>query len=316
VMTALMPDVDRFDFRYILLGTTLITFAGYTLVSLRFSIAAAVCLAGSAGVVIALHARWPLSGATALTAFWMTGTNALGIVASLNLEQFKRRTFVYRRLLDRERERAERLLGNMLPAPIAERLKAHPGRIADHCGGITVLFADLVGFTVLSGRLAPGVLVTLLDEIFSSFDDLASRHGLEKIKTIGDAYMVVGGAPTARPDHASAVAEMALEMNALVAAHAPVDGHRLALRIGIHSGPAVAGVIGKQKYTYDLWGDTVNTASRMESHGLAGEIQVTQETRDLLDGRFRLEPRGVQAIKGKGEMATFLLKGPADAVRS
>jgi class 3 adenylate cyclase len=240
----------------------------------------------------------------------MFATNALGMVAAYNLEQFKRRAFVYRRLLDRERARAELLLENMLPGPIAERLEAKPGRIADHIGEITVLFADIVGFTPLSERLPPAELVALLDEIFSGFDDLAKRHGLEKIKTIGDAYMVVGGAPTARLDHAVAVAAMALEMNDLVAARATNDGAPLALRIGIHSGPAVAGVIGKQKYTYDLWGDTVNTASRMESHGVAGEIQVTQETRDLLEGRYLLEPRGVLPIKGKGEMPTFFLKGP------
>jgi class 3 adenylate cyclase len=310
LMSTLIPDPGRYDFRYVIMGVTLVGVAGYTGFSLRFVTASAVCLAGSTGAVAAVSARWGFEGAGTMTLFWMFATNALGMLAAYNLEQFKRRAFVYRRLLDRERARAEVLVENMLPGPIAERLKAKPGRIADHIGEITVLFADIVGFTPLSERLPPAELVALLDEIFSGFDDLAKRHGLEKIKTIGDAYMVVGGAPTARPDHAVAVAAMALEMNDLVAARTTNEGARLALRIGIHSGPAVAGVIGKQKYTYDLWGDTVNTASRMESHGVPGEIQVTQETRDLLDGCYRLEPRGVLQIKGKGEMPTFFLKGP------
>ena len=172
-----------------------------------------------------------------------------------------------------------------------------------------MLFGDIAGFTPLSAEIPPQDLVAALDEVFTAFDDIAQRHGLEKIKTIGDAYMAVGGVPVARPDHAQAVARMALEMRELVLARRFFGSRQLRMRIGIHTGPAVAGVIGRKKFIYDLWGDTVNTASRMESHGVPGRVHVTEATYQALVGGFVLEERGVVEIKGKGEMKTYLVIG-------
>ena len=214
-----------------------------------------------------------------------------------------------RRALAVEQQRSERLLLNVLPAPIAARLKAGEGVIADAFPEVTVLFADLVDFTRRSRRIGPAQVVATLNELFSAFDVLAQRHGLEKIKTIGDAYMVAGGLPEPRPDHAEAVAEMALAMQAEVAGHADPSGRPLQLRIGIDTGPVEAGVIGTSKFSYDLWGDTVNTASRMESLGVAGCIQVTARTYQRLRDGYRFEPRGPIPVRGMGEMVTYLLLG-------
>jgi class 3 adenylate cyclase len=213
------------------------------------------------------------------------------------------------RLLRAEQERSEGLLLNVLPAPIAARLKRGEAVIADRFAEVTVLFADLVDFTGRSQETSPERVVRLLDDLFSAFDRLAERHGLEKIKTIGDAYMVVGGLPEPRPDHAQAVADMALDLREEVARHRDPGGRPLALRIGIDSGPVVAGVIGRRKFSYDLWGDTVNTASRMESHGVAGCIQVTERTWRRLRDRYRFERRGPVQVKGKGELVTWFLVG-------
>jgi class 3 adenylate cyclase/HAMP domain-containing protein len=207
-----------------------------------------------------------------------------------------------------EQSKSERLLRNVLPGEIAERLKREPSAIAEGFDAVTVLFADIVGFTEMSARSTPLEVVRLLNAIFSSFDELADKYGLEKIKTIGDAYMVVGGLPVPRPDHASAVAEMALDMRRVV------DGLRsahpgLAVRIGMHTGPVVAGVIGTRKFSYDLWGDTVNVASRMESHGEAGRVQVSAAVAEALGDGFELEERGVIKVKGRGELRTLWLVG-------
>jgi guanylate cyclase len=221
------------------------------------------------------------------------------------LGYFVDRSDAARRALTAERERSERLLLNVLPEAIAERLKHEPGVIADRYEEVTVLFADIVGFTKRGAEMAPEQLVVLLDRIFSSFDALADSEGLEKIKTIGDAYMLVGGAPEPRPDHAAAVARVALGM-----CHAIEEigiGDELQIRVGIDTGPAVGGVIGQRKFTYDLWGDTVNTASRMESHGVPGEIQLTGRATAALGDAFEVRPRGVIDVKGKGPMETFLL---------
>jgi adenylate cyclase len=190
-----------------------------------------------------------------------------------------------------------------LPAEIAERLKFDPSHIADGFAEVTILFADVVGFTDLSARLSPAEVVAMLNRLFTAFDDLAEKHGLEKIKTIGDAYMVVGGLPEARVDHAEAVVAMALDMRDAVASVASEMGYALKVRIGANTGPVVAGVIGKKKFAYDLWGDAVNTASRMESHGVAGEIRVTASTYEKVKGAFEVESRGTITVKGKGEVA-------------
>jgi class 3 adenylate cyclase len=213
------------------------------------------------------------------------------------------------RLLLAEEERSERLLLNVLPAPIAERLKQGEGVIADAFPEVTVLFADLVDFTRRSQQVSPAQVVATLNELFSAFDRLAQRHGLEKIKTIGDAYMVAGGLPNPRPDHTQAVAEMALAMQEEVAGRADPSGQPLAVRIGIDTGPVEAGVIGTSKFSYDLWGDTVNTASRMESHGVAGCIQVTERTWKRLRDGYRFQRRGPIQVRGMGELVTYFLLG-------
>jgi class 3 adenylate cyclase len=216
-----------------------------------------------------------------------------------------------RRALQREKERSEQLLLNVLPAPIAARLEEQEDVIADGFPEVTVLFADLVDFTRRSQRSSPHQVVQVLDELFTAFDQLTKRHGLEKIKTIGDAYMVAGGLPEPRPDHAEAVAEMALAVREEVARHLDAAGRPLAVRIGIDTGPVVAGVIGRRKFSYDLWGDTVNTASRMESTGVPGCIQVTVRTYQRLGDGYRFQRRGLVAVKGKGEMVSYFLVGRA-----
>ena len=216
------------------------------------------------------------------------------------------------RALEQEQAKSEGLLLNVLPEPVAARLKEDEGIIADACEGVTVLFADLVGFTSLAERLSPPDVVALLDRVFARWDALAASHGVEKIKTIGDAYMAAGGLPVPRADHAEAIAELALAMRPEVARCAAETGLALQVRIGIDTGPVVAGVIGRAKFIYDLWGDTVNTANRMESHALPGTIQVTRRAHDHLQERYELRPRGTIEVKGKGPMATYLLLGPRE----
>jgi class 3 adenylate cyclase len=211
-----------------------------------------------------------------------------------------------------EQAKAENLLLNILPRSIADRLKAESQPIADQIGSASILFADVVDFTPWSERLPPAEVVGYLNHIFSHFDELAERHGLEKIKTIGDCYMVAAGVPTPRPDHARALAFMALDMLEAMRIEDEVGHGGLELRIGINSGPVVAGVIGRKRFLYDLWGDAVNTASRMESHGTPGRIQITRATYELLADEFECEPRGTIAVKGKGEVEAWYLIGPRD----
>jgi guanylate cyclase len=211
--------------------------------------------------------------------------------------------------LRQEQAKAENLLLNILPRSIAEKLKAQTQPIADHFGSASILFADVVDFTPWSERHAPAEVVGYLDRLFSCFDDLAERHELEKIKTIGDCYMVAAGVPTPRPDHATALARMALDMLEAMCADDEVGRLGLELRIGINSGPVVAGVIGRKRFLYDLWGDAVNTASRMESHGTPGRIQITRATYELVADEFECLPRGTIAIKGKGDVEAWYLVG-------
>jgi class 3 adenylate cyclase len=241
--------------------------------------------------------------------FHLFMANLLGMFANYLMEYYIRRDYFQDRLLAKEREKVERLLLNILPQPIAERLKEEQATIADHFAEATILFADIVGFTQISARISPPEVVDLLNKIFSMFDQLAERHGLEKIKTIGDAYMVAGGLPTPRAEHAEAVAEMALDMQQKIARFNQESNEPISIRIGINTGPVVAGVIGLKKFSYDLWGDAVNTASRMESHGLASCIQVSQATYERLRDKYWLQERGVIYVKGKGEMLTYLLTG-------
>jgi adenylate cyclase len=210
--------------------------------------------------------------------------------------------------IDRLNRENTRLLLNILPAPIAEKLKRQAGIIAERYEDASVLFADIVGFTPMSARLAAGDLVSILNRVFSLFDELVDRHGLEKIKTIGDAYMVAGGLPDPRPDHLDSMVRLALEMQAGIGRAAPELGN-LQLRIGVHVGSVVAGVIGTRKFIYDIWGDTVNTASRLESHGVPGRVQVSEEVFRRIEPWCRCEPRGLVELKGKGPTNCYLVVG-------
>ena len=206
-----------------------------------------------------------------------------------------------------EQAKAENLLLNILPRPIAEKLKAESQPIADQFESASILFADVVDFTPWSERLPPTEVVGYLDNLFSHFDELAEKHGLEKIKTIGDCYMAAAGVPTPRSDHARALALMALDMLEAIRTADAIAHLGLELRVGINSGPVVAGVIGRKRFLYDLWGDAVNTASRMESHGTPGRIQITRSTYELLHDEFECEPRGPIPVKGKGEIEAWYL---------
>jgi guanylate cyclase len=209
---------------------------------------------------------------------------------------------------DRFQAQSDDLLHNILPDEIARRLKARSGMIADDHEQASVLFADVVDFTPMSATMSPPELVGLLNSLFTTFDGFVAELGLEKIKTVGDAYMVAAGVPQPRPDHAHAIAELALRIRDHTTTHT-VEGRTISLRIGINSGPVVAGIVGTHKFAYDLWGDVVNTASRMESGGIPGSIQMTPATHDLIRDAFVCAPRGVVTVKGKGEMPTYLLVG-------
>jgi class 3 adenylate cyclase len=257
-----------------------------------------VLLAVSAGLEGTLSDRSDAIPDGLATAFFALNLAAPSLTAFAILQHFVRR-------LRAEQERSERLLLNILPAPIAERLKHSSGVIAERSDEVSVLFADLAGFTPAVERLPPEEVVALLDEIFSAFDELVERQGLEKIKTLGDGYMVAGGIPASRSDHAEALADLALAMReTLPGIPAAAD---FALRIGIDSGPVVAGVIGRSKFGYDLWGDTVNTASRMQSHAPTGGIQVTERTYERLRDSYLFERRAEVDVKGKGALTTYLL---------
>ena len=204
-------------------------------------------------------------------------------------------------------EKSETLLLNILPKEIAAILKNESRTIADHYDEASVLFADMVGFTPLSAQLPPVEMVELLNEVFSYFDSLLDKYNVEKIRTIGDSYMVASGVPRSRSDHAQALVRMALEMRDYIATHEFGSGHSVSFRIGINSGSVIAGVIGRRKFVYDVWGDAVNVASRMESQGLGNAVQITQATYELIKDEFVCEPRGRVNVKGKGEMDVWLV---------
>ena len=221
--------------------------------------------------------------------------------------------FYFVRQRDRFQRESDDLLDNILPEEIVERLKLDDSMIADSIESVSVLFADVVDFTPMSATMTPHELVGLLNGVFATFDGFVDELGMEKIKTVGDEYMAAAGVPLPRADHAHAAADLALRIRDHVSEH-DFGGNRIRLRIGVNSGPVVAGIIGKRKFAYDLWGDVVNTASRMESGGIAGGIQITDATYDLIKDDFVCEPRGRIEVKGKGEMATYLLIGRANPV--
>jgi adenylate cyclase len=244
---------------------------------------------------------------TITTIFFILNISAVSAIAILLLAYFvgeKNRLFA---LLRNEQTKSETLLLNILPKEIAAILKNESRTIADHYTEASILFADMVGFTPLSAKLEPVEMVELLNEAFSYFDTLVDKYDLEKIRTIGDSYMVASGVPRRRADHAQALICMALEMRDFLATHMFRNNQRLSFRIGINSGPVIGGVIGKRKFVYDVWGDAVNVASRMESHGMSNTIQITRATYDLIKEGFVYEPRGKVDVKGKGEMEVWLV---------
>ncbi len=264
------------------------------------------------GVHVDNEVMWRADGSSFQTEYWSYPMEQDGqpVGSVLTFVDITERRRLETRLRN-ENARAERLLLNVLPAEIARQLKAHPGKtIAQHFEQITALFADIVGFTPLSARLDPAEAVDILNEVFTAFDRIATNHGVEKIKTMGDGYMVVAGAPIPRDDHCDAIAQTALEMRDWMNNRVADDGIKLRVRIGVNSGSAVGAVIGTTKFSYDLWGDTINVASRMESSGEPGRIQVAEGTFSRLRDKYVLEPRGTIDIKGKGEMDTWFLEAP------
>lgn len=243
-----------------------------------------------------------------ITVFFVLNTVAVGVTYLVAVLFFTRERALARAVIQVERERADALLLNVLPEEIAERLKAGETLIADGHPEVTILFADIVGFTSLTADLTPEAVVEQLGQVFGAVDGLVQHYGLVKIKTIGDGYEVIAGAPTARVDHAEAVAELALDLFDHVAG-LPLGDSVVDLRVGIDTGRAVGAVIGSHKFTYDVWGDAVNTANRMESHGVAGRIQVTDRFRRALGDRYEFESRGEIEVRGKGAMETWFLVG-------
>ncbi len=241
-----------------------------------------------------------------LMLFVMNIAVLLGTSFMLLLYMVNKKNQVYR-LLTLEQEKSEALLLNIFPKEIAEILKNENRLVADAFPNASILFADLVGFTALSDQLTPIEMVQLLNEIYSHLDTMVEKYDLEKIKTIGDNYMVAAGVPVSRPDHAQALAQMALDISGFMVSFTPVKGNKLQFRMGINSGPVIAGVVGKKKFHYDVWGDVVNFASRMESHGVPGKIQVSDATYNLIQNDFEFESRGVIKVKGKGDVETWFL---------
>ena len=244
-----------------------------------------------------------------------TGDIVLGTLLGVAVFSYAGMAYFVRQR-DRFQQQSDDLLHNILPDEIATRLKADTSMIADDYESASVLFADIVDFTPMSAGMSPPQLVGLLNSVFTTFDGFAEELGLEKIKTVGDEYMVAAGVPVPRPDHAHAISQLALQIRDYCAENS-FDGHDISLRIGINSGPVVAGIVGTHKFAYDLWGDVVNTASRMESEGVAGSIQIGGSTYELIHDEFVCEPRGTISVKGKGEMETyFLLSRTADPART
>lgn len=306
---AMRPDEPGYNLY--MLGIALVVFFGYAAPRLRFWYAVA---AGWAAVVSSWwigfdHSVWQQSEAAVhfvVLEALLVGSGVIGTLASYFLESGARRNFLQQLLIEQEQERSEALLLNVLPALIADRLKGGE-EVVDAFDEVSVLFADIVDFTPFSATLSPHELVTFLNDVFSRFDELAEKHDLEKIKTMGDAYMVVGGIPTPRADHAGRIAEMALDMQDESARMTEELTRSIQLRIGLNTGPVVAGVIGRRKFSYDLWGDTVNTASRMQAIATPGKIQVTRAVYERLRDRYVFEGPTAVLVKGKGEMLTYCL---------
>jgi class 3 adenylate cyclase len=307
---ALIEASGTFD-RYAAPALLLIAIFAFVVIRLRFIFALIAAGTYLVGFIAVVSTR--AGGGTALDVFLVSAAILVGLGATYQLERGARDVFAQRRLIESQAAQlaeahatSERLLLNVLPGSVAERLKRGETTIADAYEDATVLFADLVDFTPLAASLGPVETVRLLDRLFSACDGLADRHGLEKIKTIGDAYMVVGGVPDVCDDHPQRVVAMGLDMLDAVANLAHEVDRPLDVRIGVHTGPLVAGVIGTRKFIYDLWGDTVNVASRLESHGVPGAVQMSDVTWSRVQDAVDCRPRGLVELKGAGTVSAYL----------
>lgn len=304
----------EFGNRFYFTGLILVSMWAYGLMRLRFWYAIIANVAIMAGYEFAsIVIKQLLASETGIVIFTMhnfffLGANVIGMFTSYALERYTRRDFLQKYTIQAQRDQSDKLLYNVLPARIAEKLKQSNETIAEEFSSATVLFADIVNFTQISARFAPHEVVDMLDELFSRFDELVDEYGVEKIQVAGDGYMVAAGVPTPRPDHAIVLAQLALDMLECVRNGEFLGGkHPIEIRIGLNSGSLLGGVIGRKKYFYALWGDTVNTASRMESHGSSGKVQITQATYELVKDDFECQYMGTIPIKGKGKMDVWHL---------
>jgi class 3 adenylate cyclase len=307
VAAVLLTPIPR---TYTSVGTVLLMLGLVGVIRVRFLAALLTALATLPIVAVTLLLKRESWGVLAFEELSLFTYGILIVTVAFALERSKRTEFLANRELGAERQRSDDLLHNILPKSIAQRLRENPTAIAESVDNATVLFADIVGFTPFSSELPPSEVVELLDLLFGKFDDLCEDRGIEKVKTIGDAYMAVAGIPRPDPDHAAFIVECAFDMQRAATAIAPLWPTDLKLRIGISSGPVVAGVIGRRRFAYDLWGDTVNTASRMESHGVPNRIQVSESTYALLKDRYAFGDLQEMDVKGKGAMPTYFLLGP------
>ena len=312
-MIGITRDVE-FGSRFYFTGLILISMWAYALSRLRFWYAVLANLVIMVGYeFISIGIKQLLTTETGIVIFIMhnfffLGANVIGLFASYNLERYSRREFLQKYAIQAQRDQADKLLFNVLPERIAEKLKQSNETIAEEFSSASVLFADIVNFTPISARFDPLEVVEMLNELFSHFDELGDKHSVEKIQVAGDGYMVAAGVPTPRKNHAIVLARLALEMMEYVQREEFLGGkHSIEIRIGLNSGPLIAGVIGRKKFVYALWGDMVNTASRMESHGASGKIQITRATYELVKDHYECEYIGEIPVKGKGSLEAWHL---------
>ena len=310
---AITQDAE-FASRFYFTGLILVSMWAYGLSRLRFWYAIIANLVIMAAYEYAsIEVKQLLASETGIVIFTMhnfffLGANIIGIFTSYNLERYTRRDFLQKLAIEAQRDQSDKLLYNVLPERIAEKLKHSSETIAEEFSSASVLFADIVNFTPISARFGPLEVVDMLNELFSHFDELVDKYSVEKIQIAGDGYMVASGVPAPRKNHAIVLAYLALDMLEYVKMQEFLGGrHSIEIRIGLNSGPLIAGVIGRKKFVYALWGDMVNTASRMESHGASGKIQITRATYELVKDNFECEYIGEIAVKGRGKMEAWYL---------
>ena len=310
---AITQDAE-FASRFYFTGLILVSMWAYGLSRLRFWYAIIANLIIMAGYEYAsIEVKQLLASETGIVIFIMhnfffLGANIIGIFTSYNLERYTRRDFLQKLTIEAQRDQSDKLLYNVLPERIAEKLKRSSETIAEEFSSASVLFADIVNFTPISARFGPLEVVDMLNELFSHFDELVDKYSVEKIQIAGDGYMVASGVPAPRKNHAIVLAYLALDMLEYVKMQEFLGGrHSIEIRIGLNSGPLIAGVIGRKKFVYALWGDMVNIASRMESHGASGKIQITRATYELVKDNFECEYIGEIAVKGRGKMEAWYL---------